>query len=60
MSEDAQQDAGQQGAVLPTHMGQSIDHMELFQQDQLWGYTDNQTESMSVTYGQTGGHHFDM
>lgn len=49
MSEDAQQDAGQQGAVLPTHMGQSIDHMELFQQDQLWGDTDNQTDRVNVS-----------
>ena len=29
VSEDAQQDAGQQGAVLPAHVGQSVDHVEL-------------------------------
>lgn len=38
MSEDTQQDAGQKSAVLPTHMGQCIDHMELLQQDQLEEY----------------------
>lgn len=35
MSQDTEQDAGQQGAVLSTHVSQCIDHMIVSLQDEL-------------------------
>lgn len=35
MSEYPEQNAGQESAVLSTHVGQSTDHVQLFQKNQL-------------------------
>ena len=40
VSEDAQQDAGQLGAVLATDVGQRVDHVEVLLQDELQGQGD--------------------